>query len=71
LPDNQTTPSGPKQDTPDIFSGDFRIHKPEKIVSGGEAKMMYLARQCAVCAAHKERRETGYFVNFALSRFLF
>jgi len=66
LPDNQTTPSGPKQDPPDILSGDFRIHKLENIVGGGEGKMMYPARQCKVCAAHKELRETGYVCKFCV-----
>jgi len=35
-------------------SGDFRIHKLEKIVGGGEGKRKYPARQCKVCAAHKK-----------------
>ena len=43
LPDNQTTPRGPKQDPPGILSGDFRIHKLEKIVGGGVGKRKYPA----------------------------
>ena len=31
-------PRGPKQDPPGRLSGDFRIHKLEKIVGGGEGK---------------------------------
>jgi len=64
LPEKQTTPRGPKQDPPGRLSGDFRIHKLEKIVGGGEGKRKYPARQCKVCAAHKKRSET--FVNSAL-----
>jgi hypothetical protein len=36
LPEKQTTPRGPKQDLPGKLSGDFRIHKLEKTVGGGE-----------------------------------
>ena len=38
LPEKQTTPRGPKQDLPDRLSGDFKIHKLEKIVGGGDGK---------------------------------
>jgi len=38
LPERQTTPRGPKQDPPGRLSGDFRIHKLEKIVGVGEGK---------------------------------
>jgi len=50
-PEKQTTPRGPKQDRPCRLSGDFRIHKLEKIVGGGEGKRKYPAGQCKVCAA--------------------
>jgi len=43
LPEKQTTPRGPKQDPPGRLSGDFRIHKLEKIVGGGEGKRKYPA----------------------------
>jgi hypothetical protein len=43
----------PKQDLPGRLSGDFRIHKLEKTVGGGEGKKKYPERQCKVCAAHK------------------
>ena len=36
LPEKPTTSKGPKQDLPDRLSGDFRIHKLEKIVASGE-----------------------------------
>jgi len=52
LPERQTAPRGPEQDLPGRLTGDFRIHKLEKIVGGGEGKRMYPARQCKVCAAH-------------------
>jgi len=45
-----------KQDPPGRLSGDFRIHKLEKIVGYGEGKKKYRARQCKVCAAHKKQR---------------
>ena len=51
LPGKQTTPRVPKQDPPGRISGDFRTHKLEKIVGGGEAKRKYPARLCKVCAA--------------------
>ena len=58
LPEKQTTPRGPKQDLPGRLSGNFRIHKLENIVGGGEGKKKYPARQCKVCAAHKKQSET-------------
>jgi hypothetical protein len=60
LPEKQTTPRGPKQDPPGRLYGDFKIHKLEKIVGGGEEKRKYIARQCKVCAAHREQSETRY-----------
>jgi len=45
LPEKQTTPRGPKQGLPGRLSGDFRIHKLEKIVGGRERKRKYPARQ--------------------------
>jgi len=45
---------GPKQDLPGRLSGDFRIHKLEKMFGGWEGKRKYPARQCKVCAAHKK-----------------
>jgi hypothetical protein len=44
---------GPKQDPPGRLTGDFKIHKLEKTVGGGERKKKYPARQCRACAAHK------------------
>jgi len=38
LPEKQATPRNPKQDLPGRLSGDFRIHKLDKIVGGGEGK---------------------------------
>jgi len=43
----------PKQDSPGRLSSDFRIHKLEEIVGGGEGRKKYPARQCKLCAAHK------------------
>jgi hypothetical protein len=57
LPEKQT-PMWPKQDPPGRLSGDFRIHKLEKIVASGEGKNKYPAIQFKVCAAHKKRSET-------------
>ena len=60
----------PKQDPPVRLSGDFRMHKLEKIVGGWEGKKKHPARQCKVCAAHKKRSETrNIFLNSALFRF--
>jgi len=46
LPEKQATPMGHKQDLPGRLSGDFRIHKLEKIVAGWEGKKKYPAKQC-------------------------
>jgi len=56
----------PKQDPPGRLSGDFRIHKLEKIGGGGEGKKKYSTRQCKVCAAHKERSETRNICKFCV-----
>jgi len=45
LPEKQATPRGPKQNPPGRLSRDFRIHKLDKIVGGGEGKEKYPARQ--------------------------
>jgi hypothetical protein len=66
MPEKQTTPRGPKQDLPSRLSGDFRIHKLEKIFGGGEGKKKYPTRRCKVCAAHKKRSETRYICKFCV-----
>ena len=66
MPEKQTKPRGPKQDPPGRLSVDFRIHKLEKIVGGGEGKKKYPASRCEVCAAHKERSDTRYSVQCVL-----
>ena len=38
LPEKQTTPRVPKQDLPGRLSSDFKVHKLQKIVAGGEGK---------------------------------
>ena len=38
IPQKQTTLRGPKLDSPGRLSGDFRMHKLEKIVAGGKGK---------------------------------
>ena len=60
LAEKQTTQRTPKLDLPGRSSGDFEIHKLEKIVGGGEGKKKYPAKQFKVCAAHKKRNETRY-----------
>ena len=66
FPEKQTTPSGPKQDRPGRLSGDFRIHKLEKIGGGGEGKRKYPSRQCTVCAAYKKQSETRNICKFCI-----
>jgi hypothetical protein len=66
LPQKQTTSRGPKHDPPGRLSGDFRIHKIEKIVGVGEGKRKYPVRPCKVCAAHKKRSETRYICKFCV-----
>jgi len=57
---------GSKQDLPGRISGDFKIHKLEKVFGGGEGKKKYPTRQCKVCAAHKKRSETRYICKFCV-----
>jgi hypothetical protein len=66
LPEKQTTPRGPEQDPPSRLSGDFKIHKLEKIVAGGEGRKKYPARQRKECAAHKKQNETRYTCYFCI-----
>jgi hypothetical protein len=66
LPDKQTTPRGPKKDLPGRLSGDFRIHKLEKMFAGGEGNKNYPARQCNMCAAHKKRSEIRNICKFCV-----
>jgi hypothetical protein len=67
LPEKKTTKTWrPNQDPPGRLSGDFRIHKLEKIVGGVEGKNKYPARRCKVCAAHKKRNETRYICQFCV-----
>ena len=66
LPENKTTPRGPKQDPPGRFSRDFRVHKLAKIVDGGEGKKKYPARSVK-CVLHiKSKVQLDTFVNSAL-----
>ena len=62
LPEKQTPPRGLKQDPPGRLYSDFRIHKLQKIVGGGEGKRKYPARPCKVCAAHKKHSETTIYI---------
>ena len=55
MPEKQTTPRGPKLDPPGRLSGDFRMHKLEKIVAGGKGGKKYPVRQCKVCVLHIRR----------------
>jgi len=66
LPEKQITPRRPNQDPPGRLSGDFRIHKLEKIVGGVEGKKKYPARWCKVCAAHKKQSETRHIYKFCV-----
>ena len=67
LPEKQSTPRGPKQDSPSRLSGDVSKHKLDKTVAGGEVKQ-YHARQCK-CALHIREVKQDAFVNSALFRF--
>jgi len=55
--------SGPKQDLPGRLSGDFRIHKLEKIVGGGEGKKKYPARQRANRPTNELTKQTHTCAN--------
>ena len=65
LPEKQTSPRGPKQDPPGRLSGDFRMHKLEKI-GDGEGKRKYPARPYKVCAVHKKQTEPRYICKFCV-----
>jgi len=60
LLEKQSTPRGPKWDTPGKHSMDFSTNKLGKIVAGGEGKKTYPARECEVYAAHKKQSENRY-----------
>ena len=62
LPEKQTKPRRPKQDPPCRLSGDFRIHKLEKIVGGGEGKGSTL-QDSVKCVL---RSETRYICKFCV-----
>jgi len=69
LPEKQTTQRGPKQDPPCRLSGDFRIHKLEKFVCGGEGKRSTL-QDSVKCVLHIRREvKLDTSVNSALFRF--
>jgi len=66
LPEKQTTPRGPKKDLPGRLFGDFRIHKLEKIVAGGEGKGSILPDHVK-CVLHiRSEVKLDTFVNSAL-----
>jgi hypothetical protein len=66
LPENETTPRGPKNNPPARLSRDITIHKLEKMFAGGERNKKYPARLCKVCAAHKEQSETRNICKFCV-----
>ena len=60
---------GPKQDPPGRLSGDFRIHKLEKIVVMGREKRSIL-QDSVKCVLHiRTEVQLETFVNSALFRF--
>jgi len=60
---------GPNQDLPGRLSGDFRIYKLEKIVTGGEGKRSIL-QDSVLCVLHtRSEMKLDTFVNSALFRF--
>ena len=73
LPEKQTTPRGPKQDPPGRLSGDFRIHKLEKIVAGGEGKSRSILQgSVKYVLPIRSKVKLDTFVNFsAAQRVLF
>jgi hypothetical protein len=52
LPEKQTTPRGPKEYPPGRLSGDFRIHKLEKIVGGGGRKKRSILQDSVQCVLY-------------------
>lgn len=47
------------------LSGDFRLHKYEKIFAGGEGKISIL-QDSVVCAEHKKQGETRYICKLCI-----
>jgi len=69
MSEKQTAPKGPKQDPPSTLSGDFRIHKLEKIFGGGKVKRSIL-QDSVKCVLHiRSKVKINTFVNSALLRF--
>jgi hypothetical protein len=67
--EKEPTPRGPKQDPPVRMSRDFSKHKWEKIVTAGQGKKKYTARQCRVCTKTRNRVKQGTYVNGVLFHF--
>jgi len=66
LPEKQTPPWGSKQDLPGRLSGDFRIHKLEKIFVVGRKKRSIL-QDSVKCVLHiRSEVKLDTFVNSAL-----
>jgi hypothetical protein len=60
---------GPKQYPSGRLSGDFRIHKLEKIIGGGEGKKSFL-QDSVQCVLHiRSEGKLEIFVNPALMHF--
>jgi hypothetical protein len=55
-----------KKDPSRRLSGNFRIHKLEKMFAGGERNKKYAARPCIVFAARKKRSKTRNIRKFCV-----
>ena len=70
MPEKQTPPRGPKDDPPSRLSGDFRIHKLEKIFGGGEGKKRSILHDSVKCVLPiRSEVKLDTFVNSALFHF--
>jgi hypothetical protein len=52
LPEKQTTRRGPKNDPLDRLSGDFWVHKHEKMFAGGKGKKSSTLQDSVKCVLH-------------------
>ena len=67
LPENQTTPRGPKQDLPGRLSGNFRMFNIEKIVCVGEGKGSNLNYSVTYVLHIRSEMKLDAFLNLQVS----
>jgi hypothetical protein len=64
--EEEPTSRGLEQDPPGRLSRGFSKYKQEKIVTAGQGKKKYTARQCRVCAKKMKQHETRYICKWCV-----